>query len=435
MTDPVNVFGRNGDVADLAYRVLGALDGSTVEGDPRTGVRVRGRLGDPASAFAVVEITTEHLGGPDGESQRSGMAGWLSRPDLDGPGRESALDLVPELVLSVSFRLEDDADQADQAVLDGLVGLAVRCAGWADGFVLSLTSGVVLGPDGEVWLEPAEPAGATDAPDPLSTEDEAELDPLVREGRRVLASEGLVEGGVVLDSDVDLGPPSEPPSTERIRWRLVVTAAVAARALNEVEGTYLAEARDALLTWVEDTGAAVELEPWEATLLAAAPGGVDERDLVDGSWRTEGALVLAWALGLMDLPAPDVVAVPGEVFASIGLADPDLTRSALVGVSPRSADELEVLRCRLLTVHWRLNQQRLHPGPLELASAVEAHRWGPLTVDGLELVGGDLAVDGRPLAEADPEAVRRATSIAVERHRAVNWLVDGGSFGDTDVST
>jgi len=436
VTVPVNVFGRRGDVGTLAYQLVGALDEATVEGDGRTSARVRGRVPGVSSGVLAVDVSTDHLGGAGGDGQRSGMVGWLSRPDLDGPGRAAVLALVPELRTSLSFHL---APSTDQATVDAVVELAVRCAGWADGFVLALASGVVLGPDGSVWLEPVvdvDGAVAGPTPRPADASDPGdELDPFVREARQVLATEGLVGTGVVLDSTIDAQVPSDPPEQGRVARRLVVTAAVAARALNEADGEHLVEARDALLDWVEGTGAAVELEPWEATVLAAPPAGIAERDLVDGSWRTEAAAVLAWALGLLDLLPADELAEPGTVFAAIGLASPADTAALLDGSVLRDADEIEHLRRQLLTVHWRLTEQRLRPGPLDLADVAAGHTWGPLTVDGLALAEGDLTVGGRPLVDADPDRVRLATSIALERHRAVNWLVDGGGFGGTDVST
>lgn len=444
MTMPVNVFGRRGELGDLAYRLVGALDGSTVETAPGS-ARVRGRLPAAPDDEIIVEVTTEHLTGPQGDRQRAGMARWLDDPSLDGSGREAALALVGDLVVSVAFVIDD---AAGQAVVDAVVDLAVRVASWADGFVVAMASGVVLGPDGALWLEPTTPgspgASSADVPtadlggiEPEAAADAGAIeDPFVREARRVLGADGAPEHGVVLDAELaEAVPPAEPPAIDRVARRLIVVAACAARSLAEADGDHLAEARGALLDWVEGTGAAVELEPWEATLLAAAPGGVDERDRIDGSWRTEGAAVLAWSLGLVDLPPPDQVSDPGVVFAAIGLAAVDATEDAIGRASARADAAIEVLRRQLLTVHWRLVEHRLRPGPIDLAAVATQHSWGPLTVEGLPLVDGDLAIGGRPVAEADPEDVGRATSIAMERHRAVNWLVEGGSFTDTDVAT
>lgn len=362
---PVNVFGRRSEVADVAYRLVGALDDATVELAGSTAARISGGLlevGDPV----VVDVTTEHLRGERGATQRAAMADWLSQPALVGTGRGAAQAMVGDLHLSISFAIADDAGQD---VVDAVVELAVRVAGWTDGLVVAMASGVVLGPDGSVWLERRE------IPAPVPRLDDESLDPLVREAREVLDREGVPEGGVVLDAQLtEAVPPREAPDRERVGRRLVVTAAVAARSLAETEGRNLDEARAGLLDWVEDTGAAVELEPWEATLLDAPAGGLSERDRIDGAWRTEAAVVLAWALGLLEAPPPDRLADPGAVFNAVGLPSADRTVSILAGTR------------------------------LSSPSALEAFRSG--------------------LVEVGPSG-----SIGVERFRAADWLVAGGSFG------
>ncbi|MBX3313943.1 MAG: DUF4272 domain-containing protein [Actinobacteria bacterium] len=367
MTMPVNVFGRRSEVADVAYRLVGALDDAKVELAGTTAARVSGRL--PGGSTVIVDVTTEHLRGEQGAAQRAGMTDWLSQPELVGSGRASALALVPDLHVSISFTIDDGADQD---AVDAVVELAVRCAAWTDGLVLAMASGVVLGPDGSVWLEPRgvpTPAARMDD-DPLDG-----LDPLVREARAVLDREGVPEGGVVLDAQLtDAVPAADPPAVDRVGRRLVVTAAVAARSLAETEGRNLDAARTGLLDWVEDTGAAVELEPWEASLLDAPAGGLSERDRIDGAWRTEAAVVLAWALGLVELPPADRIADPGALFDAVGLPSTERTTSILESAVLRPTTDLLGLR-------------------------------------------DDLA------------ELRSTGSIGVERSRAAEWLADGGSFG------
>ena len=61
--------------------------------------------------------------------------------------------------------------------------------------------------------------------------------------------------------------------------------------------------------------------------------------------------------------------------------------------------------------------------------------FGPLDVAGVRLLENDLAVGDRPLMDADPSAVARATSAVTERHLAANWLRYGGVYSETDIST
>lgn len=384
----INAFGRRGDVAEVTYRLVGAFADTAVE---FAGASARVTLDlPPGSGTAVaIQVTTDHLGGPGGAAQRDGMARWLATAGLAGPGLDAAIALVPQLGISVSLTAPDDAGQE---TMDAMVEVAATVAGWVDGFVLAMAQGVVLGPDGAVWAEP----GAAPAPVDLDLDRGLDAgggdDPFVREARSVLRDEGLVDGGVVLDADLpDPAGPSVPPAHARIVRRLVVTAAVAARALTEIDGRNLDEARAALTAWVEELGAAPELERWEAEVLVAPAGEVGERDRIDGSWRCEAAAVLAWALGLFELPGPDESVDPGDLFPACGLASADHTEALVGDAVPRSADEIGQLRLRLLP--------------------------------------GDGAVP------ADPEQAARARSRARERHRALDWLVTGGSFADPDVAS
>lgn len=442
MSIPVNTFGRSADLGGIAYHLVTALPGATVQHDA-SGARITAAL--PSGAGLAAMATTAHLRGPDGEAQRAAMASFLRSAGFVGPGYEAALEMVDDLHLSIAFVLDDAADQDD---LDVVVDLAVRAAGWADGFVLALAAGVVLGPDGDVWAETeaalglagpgdesvdvpggeapvdGEGRGASDG----SAEDDDIDDPFVREARQALRTEGLHDGGIVVDGVLDAEPPAVPPSVDAAQRRALIAAAVAARCLNEVDGEHLADARAALLDWIEATGAAVDLDAWEATTLAAAPGAIGDRDLIAGCWRTEGALVLAWASGVLDaLPGPDRTAEPGVVFAALGLAEPDLTASAFALATPRTVEQVERLRRTLRTVHWRLGELEERPGPLDLVAAAAAApaAWGGLGADGLTLVDGDLALDGVPVAEAPAEVVARARSIAAERLAAANWLATG----------
>jgi hypothetical protein len=57
-------------------------------------------------------------------------------------------------------------------------------------------------------------------------------------------------------------------------------------------------------------------------------------------------------------------------------------------------------------------------------------------ITGLPLVDGDLAIKGRRIDRADPNAFRAALSAAQERHQAANWLRDGPkSYSDASVAT
>lgn len=366
MSRPVNVFGRSRDLAALTYQFLGALPDARVAIDGATS-QIDTVLAN--STALTVQVSLDHLD----EGQRRGLREWLAK--LTPTGDEHPADEVDDLAVSIAFVLGAGAQQDD---VDRTVELALDAAEWADGFVVALEAGLVLGPDGSIRAEaptPEPPAAAVDEP---------VGDDLVAEARRLL-DDGLTDGVVV---GTDLIPEPQPPSVLEVGRRLIATAAVAARGLTELDGTHLESARTGLTGWVESTEAAVHLEPWEVRVLTAPPGELADADRLTAAWRTEGAGVLAWVLGLLDRPDPDELSDPSTVFDSIGLPDPHRTATILQNATLRPTGAITAWRDQLI------EQNRA------LRSAVD-----------------------------DPAAV-----IALERLRAINWLRDGGSFEDTDVS-
>lgn len=448
---PVNVYGRSADATGLVYRLLARF--------PRATVAVAGELstvtadllagaGGPA-ATATVNVSAAPFVGPDGERQRRGLAAFL-HDQLDGPDADRARSMVPDLAVAVAI-LVDEGALADPEVEEVVLETAALIAGWTDGFVLSMAHGDVSGPDGEVWgtlphardlpaadagsapVEQDEPAsrtvpGASSADIPASLIDAA-------------AQAGDLGAGVVLvdlPEHLDTGPDVaiEPPPLARVVARLLVLVAVSARSLTEEDGHHLEEARQGIDTWREELGIAGEVEEHERALLEAEPGTIDRQALVDGSWGTEAASVLAWALGLVELPAPDVAVEPGAIYAAVGFPRSADTIAVLGEVRLRSPEELVARREQLFAVHWRLRQHGLDGAPIDLGAFARTAWFGPLEVDPATLADdGDLAVGGRTLTAAEPAAVRLASSIALERHRAIAWLLTGGRYSDTDVST
>lgn len=228
----------------------------------------------------------------------------------------------------------------------------------------------------------------------------------------------------------------EPPAPERVAHRLLVLVSVAHRAL--LERGPSAKARSLHVEvprWLEATGVAGELEQRERTLLATPLGGLTERAVVDASWRIEGAAVLAWALGLTALPAHDEQVDPAEVARSAGflLESPEI----LLARNLRGDEDLYWMQRRLLALHWRLRDFcQIAPVARNFREFSRTSWFGGFDLEGIQLVGDDLAIAGRAIVEAPPEAVHAAASIAAERHQAINWLVgDASIYSEVDTST
>jgi hypothetical protein len=185
--------------------------------------------------------------------------------------------------------------------------------------------------------------------------------------------------------------------------------------------------------WWGDLHLHAELEPEEAGLLATPFGSAQRQALVDASWRSEALTVLAWALQRTQLPAHDAQADPSAVANEVGFL---MERTVLESPRLRTSDELAAYADIAFTVHWRLRDFSLNPRALDFAKFCETARFGPLSLTGLRLEDGDLAIDDAAISKAPEPRVHMAMSIASERHQAANWLLDASlPLSETDTST
>ncbi len=244
------------------------------------------------------------------------------------------------------------------------------------------------------------------------------------DGDRLCAPDGSVLGtfDATRHWETDQEPPR--PSPRRVLQRARVLACMTIRA--QLDGEQLKgappNARADMRRWLEDTGAWHEAEPDERAFLARGDDEpASERSSIDSTWRAEGLAVLGWALGLAPLPPHDVAIETWDVLRPLGfLKDTPATleRPVLLPL-----ETLDWQARRLLGLHWRFRELSLQGQPMDYARFAGQCWFGSFDLEGIALAGGDLAVGGRPIAEADPGHVRFAQSIAMERHRAINWLL------------
>lgn len=245
---------------------------------------------------------------------------------------------------------------------------------------------------------------------------------LLREGRVLDASGACLLAPPGRDADQVL----RPPSAERVARRALVLSAVVWRAsLEQEKGRRRAAQLQAhLLRWLERHDLDHELEDEERELLEAPLGSLERQRAIDASWRSEGLAVLGWALDVSELPPHDEQADPQAVAVALGFLEDDEPPRALEAPRLRPPEELEAMGRRLQALHWRLREFMQRPVPVDFrAAAVAATAVTAPDVDDLPLVGGDLALRGAALADAPPDLVGECASIALERHRAINWLL------------
>ena len=142
--------------------------------------------------------------------------------------------------------------------------------------------------------------------------------------------------------------------------------------------------------------------------------------------------MLAWALDRYELPRYDEQVDGPEVSDAVDfLSDPwCLPDEALL----RDEDEIDRGWASTLALHWRLREQSLSPEPMDFERFVAGCRWAPLSTEGLDLRDRDLVIRGIPVAEASDDLAHECIEIAMERHRAFEWLI-GSESRWSDVTT
>lgn len=239
------------------------------------------------------------------------------------------------------------------------------------------------------------------------------------------------------DDEEDWEP--NPPTPERIARRALALTAVAARATLELDAPELDQPdmhRERLLAWVEGLEIGDELEPNEWKVLQRPVGTLDERSFINSMWRVEGLAVLAWALQLHPLPPDDQLVVPPELYSNMGLFDVEAGRSLLASPNLRDAEELQTMQAHLLMLHWRMRDFSLRPEPCDFVAMSRQCWFGTFDISKFRIINGDLAIGDAPISEAPEEAVQTVSSLAMERHLAINWIAGYSEvYSETDIST
>jgi hypothetical protein len=238
----------------------------------------------------------------------------------------------------------------------------------------------------------------------------------------------------VADEDEEETAPV-PPSAEQVARRALVLVTVSLRGILEGDPDRGPAAAfwERAAAWWRGLRLDGELEPEEAELLRAPFGRVPPQARVNASWRAEALAVLAWALGRATLPPHDEQSNPAAISGELGLLSEE---TVLAAPRLRPAGELEAYRQVALTVHWRVREFSLNPRSIDFAAVCEKAWFGPLSLEGVALVDGDLAIGGVPIARAAPADLHHTMSIAQERHQAINWLVDASQpLSETDTGT
>lgn len=358
----------------------------------------------------------EYYDGPSWPGQILGMQGYF--------GRFPETKLKPDILRLIgTFRFALATDfEPDRSLLENDDRLAYisAVARHLDGVIF--TPSALHDPEGRILF------GAGGKSDPEA----------VMPGMPPVSLEPSGGDGTPQDDSPEEATPM-PPTPERVARRALALTAVTARALLEQDDPSLPAVKENwrhILDWVKSLGMDEEIEPDEWKVLQRPPGKLDQQATINATWRLEGLAVLAWALGLCELPPYDQLVAHRTLLGSLGILDVEIARSVITSPILRRADELQELNNQLFAFHWRVRNFWLHPGAMDFAKFAREAWFGPLDIRPLRLLDGDLAPGECPIIKAPRELVQKTLSSALERHLAINWLTGGGDiYSETDTST
>jgi hypothetical protein len=217
------------------------------------------------------------------------------------------------------------------------------------------------------------------------------------------------------------------PSARQIAERALTLCAVVARAyLDEGEDDHAEELRGQIQAWLVNLKLDGALYPREGALLAMPLSLLARSDQVDASWLSEGLAVFAWALSRAGWPSLDAEVDVRSLADALHFLHPEAAE-VLAQPQLRAPEELVLASARLELVHARLEAFARQRTAVNLEALAAQDPLGPLVLEEIPLLEGDLRLGDRPLARADESEWQRALSLAKERHRAVLWLTGAGA--------
>jgi hypothetical protein len=427
--EPITIFSRNVNPVGVARRLRELAPGTEFDGPEDRWTRAAITFGDGSGkrSLTLFHDLAEYAE-PKWSNQMAGMRGYFnSFPRTDR--KELVMVLTTSLQFSLGTVFEPDFDPTGDPRLDILFAVTE----FLDGVLFTPSSlrdakgRILFGAGGEDEEDPnavwPRVLGAVSFSDPLGQTTSATPRPR--------SSEDDVDG-------------AQPPTAQRVARRALAMAAVTGRAILEQGNVNLRteqrwnplrsirslfsgqeRQRQELLEWLRIVGIESEFEPDEWEVLQRPCGRLEPQQQIDSTWRLEGLVVLASALGRFQLPAHDKLVEFRPMWQSLGLFDAATAKGLIANPSLKSRAEIATLRNRLFAIHWRLRNFNIDRKAMNFDEFAKTCWFGPLDITGLPLVEGDLAIHGRRIDRVSPGGFGAAHSAARERHQAANWLMDG----------
>lgn len=227
-----------------------------------------------------------------------------------------------------------------------------------------------------------------------------------------------------------------PPSAKRVADRALVLASLCCRgAVEHDAGNLDAEQfRVKVVEWLRQCGAEAEAEQEEREVLSKPLGKLSREQQAAATWQAEGLMVLAWALHRAELLDYESTADAKGLADSLGWLTDESANSRASQL--RSELEIQMLADKLFALDWRQADYQLKKTPLNFEEFAKTAWFGPLNVEGLRFVGGDLSIGGVAISAADEEARGMCRLTTMNRRRAAEWLLGQSEvYSEVDLST
>lgn len=421
--EPVTLFARIADPAGIAKRLRELVPNLEIDGPDEAWTEAIARFAAEGEPLTIkISHNPDYYSEPGWSRQMAGMRGYFEGfPDSDR--KPKVMLLTTTFRFALGTMLEPDIRSND----DPRIGLLSAMADIVDGVLF--TPGALRDAYGRILL-------SADGPD--DEHPDAEWPRVVGE------VDFTSEPGTAMHemsrpkSPEEDEPSADAPSAKRVARRAMAMTALTARAILEQDATNpdYPPLHQKVLRWVDDFALDQELEPDELATVRKPLGQLEPQEQTNATWRLEGLVVLAWALGRFEIPPHDELVDFNPMWGSLGFLDRDTSNELLSDPELRPREDILTLRNRLFALHWRMRNFHIRPEPMNFVEFAETCWFGPLDISGLPIVEGDLALQGVRIDRAPRQAFATAHSAAQERHQAANWLREGPeAYSEASVAT
>lgn len=197
-----------------------------------------------------------------------------------------------------------------------------------------------------------------------------------------------------------------------------------------------------VLTDLESAGLSSQLTSDERQFFSTGFLERTEQQWVDSAWAVESVACCLWALELM----PDLAAYDTQYAGDILKLVPSSSEPEMLRVRPRVA--LEGARATAELWHWRSRTRQLLESGTSLPpmreglslddivrmTAAEACKAGDVSTT----IDEDFPANGKAYRDLSTDEYASVASIALERHRALNWIcgrAPGNRWDETPTDT